>query len=130
MSKSDDVKAAFGNGADATDVLAFTCDSTSKAHAIPAGWHGEFVRLRSVGAASFYFFSKLSSASCDETAAAAADGGASAVRGEYIPDGELLQVTVPYAQDGETVYLVRASTGTAVIYLTKASGTPGGNLKR
>lgn len=122
--KSDDVLAASGDGTNNTTVLRFTLELASAANIIPIAWCGQYVRVRPVGANAYYFFSKVSTATAANPAAAA-DGGAGPTRGEYLPDGECSDFLVPYANDGEPVYIVRlGSAAGASLYIAKASGQP------
>jgi hypothetical protein len=122
--KADDVLAASGDGTANTTVLRFTLELVSASNAVPIGWCGQYVRMRPVGAAAYYFFSKVPGTTVANPAAAA-DGGAGPTRGEYLADGECSDFLVPYANDGEAVYLVRlGSAGGASLYVAKASGQP------
>jgi hypothetical protein len=127
MFKADDVKAAFGDGANNTDSAFFTLAATSKVGQVPDGWKGQFVRMTPFGANMWYFFSTNPAAAI--AIGAASDGGTqSATQGEYVPTGTTARMLVPYAPEGSHVYFVRigdaAGTGVSI---TKASGKPGEN---
>ena len=120
--KAANNKAPFGDGVASTSTRLFTCDSTSRANAIPDAWAGTFLRVANGANAAQYFFSKNSGASCDETIAAADAGAASPSLGELIPANTVVKVRVPGPlQPGETMYLVRASVSTTTLSLTPAS---------
>lgn len=122
MSKIDDIKAPFGDGVAVTNVLYFDCNSTSQAHALPAGWSGKYIRIKNDSAnLAQYFFSKNASAACDETIAAAAAGAASVSLGDSIAGGAVETVLLPYWAPTETMYFVRASTAAATLRLSEAS---------
>jgi hypothetical protein len=122
MSKAQDLKAPFGDGVTATNVLYFDCNSTSQANALPAGWSGKYIRIKNDSAnLACFFFSKNASASCDETIAAAAAGAASVSLGDSIAGGAVETVLLPYWQPTETMYFVRASTAAATLRLSEAS---------
>jgi hypothetical protein len=129
MSKADDVKAAFSDGTNNSDVLRYTLETSTAVNAIPSGWKGQFVRMRPVGGDLYYLFSTLSTQTVTN-GAAAADGGAAATRGEYVPSGECLEVQVPHARDGSEIYFARlGGTAATSVYMTKASGKPGNNTE-
>src|SRR3954466_14036868 len=129
LNKAEDVLAPFGDGVANTTVLRYTLEVASRADPILVGWYGQFVRLRALGGDAFFFFSK-NPAAVAANPAAANDGGPGVTRGEYVPAGERVEVTVPYADSGDIVYLVRlgSAAGTS-LYLAKASGQPGNNTK-
>ena len=129
MSKAEDVKGAFSNGTDNSDVLRYTLETTTAVDLIPVGWQGQFVRMRPVGGDLYYLFSTLSTQTVTNDAAAAA-GGAGATRGEYVPSGECLEVQVPHSRDGVRLYFARlGGTASTSVYMTKASGKPGNNTE-
>ena len=134
MDRANDVKGCFGDGVANTDTAAYTVTTagsgSGRVDPIPVGWYGEFLGLRSVGADSRYYFTKLSTATIDPTIAASATGGQSPQRGALLPAGELVQVLCPVAGNGETIFIARASTGAATLEITKWSGKPGNNLNR
>jgi hypothetical protein len=129
ISKAEDVLAPFGDGVANTTVLRYTLETASRADPIPPGWYGQFVRIRPLGGALFFLFSK-NPAAVVANAAAANDGGPSVSRGEIVPDGERFDVQIPYANEGEIVYFVRlGGTAATSVYFSKASGQPGSNVK-
>jgi hypothetical protein len=129
ISKAEDILAPFGDGVANTTVLRYTLEVASRADPIPAGWYGQFVRLRPLGGDLYFLFSK-NPAQAVTNAAAANDGGPSATRGELVPSGERLEVQIPYANEGETIYFVRlGGTAATSVYFSKASGQPGSNIK-
>jgi hypothetical protein len=129
ISKAEDVLAPFGDGVVNTTVLRYTLETASRADPIPPGWYGQFVRLRPVGGDLYFLFSK-NSAAVATNAAAANDGGPSVSRAELVPSGERLEVQIPYANEGETIYFVRlGGTAATSVYFSKASGQPGSNIK-
>jgi hypothetical protein len=136
MDLANDVKGTFGNGVDNTDCAGYTVatgagSGSGRVDPIPVGWYGQFVGLRSVGADSRYFFTKLPTATIDPAVAASATGGQSPQRGALLPAGELVQVVVPVAGPTETVFLARASTGAPTsLEVVKYSGKPGINTSR
>lgn len=122
MARSDDVKAPFGNGTDVTNVRLFTCDSTSRANAIPSSWSGKFIEITNETAnLAQYFFSKNSSASCDETIAAADAGASSASLGGSILGNSSKQILLPYWEATELMYFVRASGTSTSLRLEERS---------
>ena len=126
FAKAADVKAAFSNGTDNSDSLTFNLTTGSLNAALPDGWKGQFVRIRSIGADLTYLFSTSASATVT-TSSGAADGGPSTTRGEFVPSGELFPVWVPYAPDGAHIYFVRVGSAAGSVCVTKASGKPGNN---
>lgn len=125
-SKAADVKAAFSDGTNNSDSLTFNLTTGSLNVALPDGWKGQFVRIRSIGADLTYLFSTSASATVT-TSAGAADGAPSTTRGEFVPNGELFSAWVPYAPDGKSVYFVRIGSAAGSVCVTKASGAPGNN---
>jgi len=125
MDQVSDIKPAFGDGTNSTDVVIFTSDTTARNAALPTAFAGQFVRIRAVGANLFYYFSASPTAAVDRTQLGSATGAQGATRGEYLPSGELLNIKVP-GTGGNTVYFVwqcdAAGTG---VWVTKASGIPG-----
>lgn len=120
--QSVNVKAPFGDGTNATSVRFFTCDSSSKANAIPADWAGKYVFLTNESAnAARFFFSKNASATCDETVAATDAGASSASLGGSLPGSATRHVRVPAITPGETLYFVRASASSTTITMELAS---------
>lgn len=129
ISKAEDVLAPFGDGVIASTVLRYTLETASRADPIPPGWYGQFVRIRPLGGDLFFLFSKNSLAIATN-GAAANDGGPSVSRAELVPAGERLEVQIPYANEGETLYFVRiGGTAATSVYFSKASGQPGSNIK-
>jgi hypothetical protein len=121
--KASDVKAPFGDGVAATNVLFFTCDSTSRCNALPNSLQGKFVRVVNTAAnGAFYFFSNNASASCDETLAASDAGTANASLGEYLPPGATAHLRLPYWNPDQVRYFVRASVSSAPLMIIEASG--------
>lgn len=112
--------APVGDGSANTTVRYFTATSSSQAHAVPATWAGRYVSMTATGAMVQYFFSTSSAATCDETIAAAADGGGSASLGGTIPQDGERQRRIPARKPNETIYFVRASTGTAQVRMELA----------
>jgi len=136
MDRANDVKGTFGDGTNNTDCAGYTVatgagSGSGRVDAIPVGWYGEFLGLRSVGADSRYFFTKNSGATIDPSVAASATGGQSPQRGALLPSGELVQVLCPTAGPSETIFLARASTGSPTsLEVVKYSGKPGNNTVR
>ena len=127
MSKAEDRKAAYGNGTDVTDTLNFTLTSSSKTNVLPRGFYGQFVRMRPVGANMNYAFSHSATIAIAASPAATDAGASAATQGEYVPDGELVEVEIPYAGPAGLVYFSRfGSAASQSVQLTKASGKPGG----
>ncbi len=124
MSKAEDIKAPFGNGTDVTNVRLFTCDSTSRANALPASFSGKYIEITNETAnLAQFFFSKNSGATCDETIAAADAGASSASLGGSIAGSTSKQLLLPYWANNETMYFVRASvTSTSLRVEERSSG--------
>jgi hypothetical protein len=122
MSKSEDIKAPFGDGTNVTNVRLFTCDSTSRANALPASWSGKYIEITNETAnLAQYFFSQNASATCDETIAAADAGASSASLGGSIAGSASKQVLLPYWANNATVYFVRASVTSTSLRLEERS---------
>lgn len=121
--KDGDILAASGDGTANTTVGAYTLTAASQNNPIPQGWCGQFVRMRAVGGNMWYFFSKVAGNTVANLAAAA-DGAFGPTRGEYVPNGELINVLVPYSPDGIPVYFNRIGDAVGTVYITKASGQP------
>lgn len=122
MSQSTDIKAPFGDGVNATNVLLFNCDSTSRANALPASWSGRYIEITNETAnLAQYFFSKNSGATCDETIAAAAAGAANASLGGSILGSTSKQVKLPFWGPDETMYFVRASVTSTSLRIEERS---------
>jgi hypothetical protein len=136
MDRTNDVKAAFGDGVNNTDTAAYTVatgagSGTGRVDAIPVGWYGEFLQIISVGADSRFYFTKNVGAVIDPAVAPSATGGLSPQRGELAPAGVIMQFLCPTAGPSETVYLARASTGAPTSFeVSKRSGKPGNNTVR
>ena len=138
MDRVNDVKGTFwdGTATNPTDTAGYSVatgagSGSGRVDALPVGWYGEFLGLRSVGADSRYFFTKNGAAVIDPAVAASATGGQSVQRGTLLPAGELVQVLCPVAGPSETVFLARASTGAPTsLEVTKWSGKPGNNTVR
>lgn len=124
MSKAEDIKAPFGDGVAVTNVRLFTCDSTSRANALPASLSGKYIEITNETAnLAQYFFSKNSGATCDETIAAADAGASSVSLGGSILGSSSKQLLLPYWQPTETMYFVRASvTSTSLRVEERSSG--------
>jgi hypothetical protein len=124
MSKAEDIKAPFGDGTNVTNVRLFTCDSTSRANALPASFSGKYIEItnETTNLAQF-FFSKNSGATCDETIAAADAGASSASLGGSLAGSASKHLTLPYWANNETMYFVRASvTSTSLRVEERSSG--------
>jgi hypothetical protein len=122
MSRVEDLKAPFGDGVTATNVLYFDCGSASQANAVPSSWAGKYIKIKNDSAnLACFFFSKNASATCEETIAAAAAGAASASLGDSIAGGAVETVLLPYIAAGETLYFVRASASAATLRLSESS---------
>jgi hypothetical protein len=120
--KIDDIKAPYGDNVLPTNVRNFTCTSASRADAIPASWSGRYIKITNETAnTAQYFFSKDPAATCDETIAAANDGGASVSLGDSILGNTVEQILLPFWQPTETMYLVRASVSTTNLRLAERS---------
>lgn len=119
--KSANNKAPFGDGVAATNVRYFTCDSTSRANALPESFRNKFVRISNGANPAFYFFSKNASATCDETISATDAGAANAALGEPLPASTVVRIKIPDWQPGEVLYFVRASASATTIGITEAS---------
>jgi hypothetical protein len=126
-SKAADVKAAFGNGTDNTDVGFYTIAASSKVVALPDGWVGQFVRI-TPSVDMYYFFSSSPTASV-VIGTAADDGSFAATRGEFVAAGSTLPVWVPYCAADKHVYFARIGSTTGGVTITKASGKPGNNTE-
>ena len=124
--KAADVKACFGDGTNNTDSAVYTLTTSSKTNALPIGWYGQFIRIRPVGGAIWFYFSKNASATIAANPVPSDAGTQAATQGEYIPNGELFHCTVPYGD--QPIYFVRiGDTASTAVYITKASGAPGRN---
>ena len=122
MNKSEDIKAPFGDGTNVTNVRLFTCDSTSRANALPASWSGKYIEITNETAnLAQFFFSKNASATCDETIAAADAGASSASLGGSIAGSTSKQLLLPSWQPTETMYFVRASVTSTSLRLEERS---------
>lgn len=120
--QSVNVKAPFGDGTNPTSCRRFTCDSTSRANAIPVDWAGKYVFLTNETAnEARFFFSKNASATCDETVAATDAGASSASLGGPLLGSSTRHVRVPSVAPGESLYFVRASVTTTTITIELAS---------
>lgn len=103
-------------GADGnTTVRRYTADATSKANSVPDSWCGRYVSIYANGAAVQFYFSTDSTDTCDETIAASDSGNAQDDLGAFLPDGAFMHVQIPPKKPAETMYFVRASTGTAAV---------------
>ncbi len=126
VTKAEDVKLAWGDGTNNTDVAKFTLTAGSLVGALPVAWYGHFIRLRPVGGNMWYYITSASGAVVANPASDNA-GALGPTRGEYIPNGELGHGQIPYAAPGVTLYLARIGDAVGDVYVTKASGTPGNN---
>lgn len=117
------VKAPYGDGTNNTSVRFYDCTSTSQAHAVPAAWAGKIVRISNETAnLAQFFFSFNSAATCDETIAAAANGGGSASLGGSIAGNTERHVQLPELPESySTLYFVRASVTNTSLRLELAS---------
>lgn len=117
-------RAPYGDGTAVTSVRLFTCDSTSRAHAVPAAWAGKMVLIiNETGNLAQFFFSKSGSAQCDETIAAADAGASNAQLGGSILGNSGIKVKLPSISvaDGESLYFVRASVTSTSLRMSLAS---------
>jgi hypothetical protein len=122
MSRAEDLKAPFGDGATVTNGRYFTCDSTSRVNALPAEWSGKWIRIRNLTANNAdWFLSTSGSATCDETVAATDAGASSVSMGDTIFGNTTEQVQLPYWRPEQTMYFVRASVTTTTLKLFEAS---------
>lgn len=126
---SEEVKAAkrlapYGEGGSAdTNVLLFTATTTSQAHALPDSWSGAFITVRAVGGTVYWYVSKNSAATCDETkTAGGADGDPDPARGKIAGDGVDIDYQLPiWDPSTENMYFVRAAGSNLTIEVTKSS---------
>jgi hypothetical protein len=126
VEKFQDVKAAFGDGTNNTDVIAFTADTTPRNVALPTAWRKQFVRIRPIGANLQYYFSS-SPAAAVVAAVPTATGQQAATLGESVASGVTLTVVIPDV--GPNVYFVWVCDAAgAGVFLTKGSGIPGINV--
>lgn len=124
QNKAAVVLAPFGDGTTNTSVRFYDCTSTSQAHAVPSAWAGRIVRITNETAnLAQFFFSFTSTASCDETIAAAANGGGSASLGDSIAGNTELHVQLPSLPNpsADTLYFVRASVTNTSLRMRLAS---------
>jgi len=129
MSRAEDRKAAYGNGTDVTDVINFTVTNAgSKTNVLPRGFYGQFVRMRPVGANMNFAFSHSASLAVVASPAATDGGSTAATQGEFVPDGEMIEVEVPCAKPDQFVYFSRFGSAAGSVQITKASGKPGGTI--
>lgn len=120
--KAANVKAPFSNGVDPSSTRRFT-SGASAADALPASWSGKYVRIKNEDSANDarYFFSKNQAATVGNVAATA-DGAASPSLGEIIFARSTEHVRLPYANETETIYFVRAAVaGNPILTMTEAS---------
>lgn len=131
MEQFFDVKGAFGDGTNQTDVIAFTADATPRNAAIPTAWIGQFVRITVTGTTLQYYFS--TSPTADIVAAAPASNGQQAsTLGEFVPADKAITVRVPaMGQSGgfnKPIYLVWVCAGAGGgVFMVKSSSVPGLN---
>jgi hypothetical protein len=121
--KAADDKAPFGDGTNPTSVLFFTCDSTSRANALPGSLQGEFVWIINTSPTNgaFWFVSSSDSAQCDETVAATDGGTSSPQLGEWLAPGASVRRRLPYWRPDEVRYFVRASAASAPLMVVEAN---------
>lgn len=131
MEQFFDVKGAFGDGTNNTDVIAFTADATPRVTAIPTAWIGQFVRITVTGTTLQYYFSTSASAVIAAAVPAAA-GQQAATLGEFVPADKTITVRVPALGQAsgfnKPIYLVWVCAGAGGgVFMTKSSGVPGLN---
>ena len=118
------IKAPFGDGSANTSVLFFDCTASSQTHALPRSWAGKIIRIANETAnLAQFFFSLNSAATCDETIAAAANGGGSASLGGSIFGNTERHVQLPHLpnENQDFIYFVRASAVNTSLRLELAS---------
>ena len=122
-----DRAACFGDGAANTNVVNFTLTNSSKVNAIPAEFHGRWVRLLNSGSTMYYYFTLLSSATIATPPAATDAGARAATQGEGpYPDLSVVECRVPHPPSGGVVYFARiGGTATQSVQMILADGTVG-----
>ena len=122
-------KGAYGDGANNTDVVAFTADATPRNAVLPVSFAGQYVRIQVLGTSLQYYFSPLNTAAI-VAAVPTAIGQQAATLGEVVPAGVVLKVKVPliYTAGGvrAPIYFVWVCAGAGGgVWVTKDSGVPG-----
>ena len=120
--KAANVKAPFSNGVDPSNVRRFPSGG-SAASALPQSWSGKYVRLKNEDSTNDvrYFLSR-NQAAVVGAVAAAADGAPSPQLGEPLFARATEHVRLPYWNETETMYFVRAAVaGAPVITITECS---------
>jgi hypothetical protein len=117
------IAAPFTDGVLASTVRDFTCTLVSRADPIPIEWCGRYVLITNESAsdAAHVLFSKNSAASVNPALTAANDGGPDPARGSTVLPNASRAMRVPYANPGETVYFVRASSASVTLQVELSS---------
>lgn len=127
VTKASDRAGCYGDGsANTTHMGKFTIEAGSNVNALPSACYGRYVTL--YGTVEFeYFFTKASGATIAASGAATDAGLRAATQGELIPATTRVDVVVPWAATGETVYLARIRTGGSdgALHVVLADGTKG-----
>ena len=116
----------LGDGSTATQQRNFTLGTTSAANAVPATWQGRWVRITPHGSTLYYYFA-LAAGTCAAPPAATDAGSSAATAGEGpIADGVTVEVRIPIAASGASVYFCRlGGTNTQSVQMVLADGTYG-----
>lgn len=131
--KASDNIAPSQDGTNNTLTMLATLDTTARFMALPAGFQGNFFRVRPVGAAVRWVVRCVPQggtvpanalAMIDATVAVAADPPAQNPKlGSYVPDGVEVERELPYCNG--TLYLAWQGTGAGTfVQFEKGSGKP------
>lgn len=132
--KAKDSIAPSGNGVENTLTLVGTLDATARIFALPAGYRGNWIRVKPVGAAVRWIVrvvpqnTALPAAATviDNATAVAADPPTGGTKiGSHVADGFEVERELPYADGGSVIWF--AWQGLAVgtfLQIEKGSGKP------
>lgn len=104
-----------------SNVALYTAATTDKCNAIPAEFHGKFVRVRPIGGNLWFVFTDKSTHVVDRAIAATDAGARAEGMGGYLPNGEVAHVRVPTPPLGGNVYFSREADASISVSIELAS---------
>lgn len=132
--KAMDSIAPSGNGTDNTLTLVGTLDGTARIFALPAGFRGNYIRVKPVGAAVRWVVRVVPQGTAlpaantviDNTTATPADPPTGGTKiGSHVADGVEVERELPYADRGSVIWFAwQGLAAGTFIQIEKGSGKP------
>lgn len=133
--KAMDSIALVGDGTNNTPTATGELNTTARITALPAGFGGNFLRVRAVGAALRWVVRVVAQGGAAPAASDLIDNAQALTGtsltfntkiGSYVPDGTEVERELPYVPDGSTLYFAWQGLGAGTfIQIEKGSGKPG-----